>query len=84
MLQLPSTSAASDLVPSGFARLCTESRVGHGLVIGLLVLEVVALVVVVAGAVVEKRIVNLRSRRQVASREGEGVPESMVGEKVDV
>ncbi|KAJ9664699.1 hypothetical protein H2198_000045 [Neophaeococcomyces mojaviensis] len=83
-LQLPATSATSDLTPSGFTKLCTESRVGNGLIIALLVFEIMALGVVVVGLVVEKKIRNLRVQREVSSREGESMPESMVGDKVSV
>lgn len=43
-----------------------------------------ALGVVVVGLVVEKKIRNLRVQREVSSREGESMPESMVGDKVSV
>lgn len=83
-LKLSSNPANSNMVPTGFGRLCTESRVSYGLVIGMLALEVAALIVVVVSVLADRRIKNLRAQRDIASRDGNNVPESLVGEKTEV
>lgn len=62
------------MVPAGFARVCTESRVSLGLVIGLLGVAVVGCVVAGLSWGVERKIERLRGEREVmASRDGNGV-----------
>lgn len=88
VLQLPTVSSVSDLVPSGFSRICKENKAGLAILVVILGLSVIGLCVAVASWVIESKIERLRGEREVyASRHGSrdgkvderNLPESLVG-----
>ena len=87
ILKLPTVSDSRSLVPSGFARICGESRAGLALIIVVLILSSFGLVLSAWTWAVERRIERLRGEREViASRtgsrdfkiHGSDIPESLV------
>lgn len=75
-------------MPSGFGKLCAESHASQAVVIALLCLGVIGLGLAGMSWMVQRQIGRLREEREaVSSRDGQIVPESLVGipyEKSDV
>lgn len=70
-LALPYLSDVNELVPSGFVRVCTESRASLGLVIGLLGVAVVGVLVAALSWAAQRKIQKLRGEREIlTSRDG--------------
>ncbi len=80
LLGLPSLSNSAQLVPSGFGKICTESKASLAIVIVLLAFSVIGCVVAGCSWAVERKIQRLRGEREVlGSRDGRRVAESLVG-----
>lgn len=77
---LPSLSSAADLVPSGFDKMCAESKASAALVIVLLVLSLTGGVVALLTLLSERKMIRLRNEKQ-ASRDGQ--PESFVASQYE-
>ena len=83
-------SNVKQLVPTGFTRICTESRAGLAVTIVLLGLGVIGLVVAGLSWATEHKIQRLRGEREVmASRDGSdaldhfgGMPYEKTGRQV--
>ncbi|KAK5083323.1 hypothetical protein LTR70_008160 [Exophiala xenobiotica] len=79
-LGLPSLSDERQLVPSGFAHMCSESRAGLAVAVCVLGLAVVGVVVAGMSWMVERKIQGLRGEREVTgARDGADVGESLGG-----
>jgi len=67
-LGLPSLSSEQELVPSGFTRVCGEERAGLVIVICIFALAIVGVVVPGMSWMVERKLRELREKREIVDR----------------